>query len=146
MPSLLQQQPYTQNITKNSAVDGEPRFKKIPKWFQKKLIFLETHTKSFRWQICATPNITRKPNSAPGPAMPGLLRRAPRNCAQLFALMHNSILAWEGVLKHVLSQAYKFRNNEANKELRPFTPQCKCNFHLISKIHAFPIIDNKKNV
>ena len=38
----------------------------------------------------------------------------------------NSDLSWQGVLKHGLSQAYKLRNNETNKELRPITPQCKC--------------------
>ena len=33
--------------------------------------------------------------------------------------MRNPVLAWQGVMKHGLSQAYKFRNNETNKELRP---------------------------
>jgi len=50
-------------------VDGEPRFKKLLKRLHTKLIFLEMHTKLFRWQICATPNTTGKSNSAPGPEM-----------------------------------------------------------------------------
>ena len=47
--------------------------------------------------------------------------------------MRNPVLAWQGVLKHGLSQAYKFRNNETNKELRPITPQCKCGLKSISE-------------